>query len=123
MNRVLLLGAGKIGGAIAKFLSAAGGYEVVVGDADPAALRRIKQLDGVQTLTLSAIDQKALRQAMRGCNCVVSACSFAVNPGIAQAALESGISYFDLTEDRETTAAIRKVAASAKPGQIFMPQC
>ena len=46
-----------------------------------------------------------------------------LQPGIAQAALDSGISYFDLTEDRQTTALIRSLAQSAKAGQVFMPQC
>jgi saccharopine dehydrogenase-like NADP-dependent oxidoreductase len=54
---------------------------------------------------------------------VVSALSFALNPGVAQAALDAGLSYFDLTEDRETTTAIRRIAQHAKPGQAFIPQC
>lgn len=123
MNRVLLLGAGKIGGAIAKFLSSSGDYDVLVGDADPVALRRVEQMAGVKTLTLSATDGASVRQALRGRECVISALSFALNPGIAKAALEAGASYFDLTEDRQTTAAVREVAQSAKVGQIFMPQC
>src|SRR5689334_19026808 len=37
--------------------------------------------------------------------------------------LAVGASYFDLTEDVATTAAVREVAAEARAGQIFMPQC
>jgi len=123
MNRVLLLGAGKIGGAAARFLAASGDYDVLVGDADPAALRRLESYDGIRTITLSATDAPALRRAMADRQWVVSACSFSVNPGIAQAALDAGISYFDLTEDRHTTVLIRESAEKAKRGQIFMPQC
>ena len=42
---------------------------------------------------------------------------------MAQAALRAGASYFDLTEDIDTAGAIRGIAAAARPGQIFMPQC
>jgi saccharopine dehydrogenase-like NADP-dependent oxidoreductase len=60
---------------------------------------------------------------MQGRQAVVSALSFALNPGVAQAALDAGLSYFDLTEDRETTAAIRRIAQQARVGQVFVPQC
>jgi saccharopine dehydrogenase-like NADP-dependent oxidoreductase len=42
---------------------------------------------------------------------------------IAEVALEAGVSYFDLTEDVETTRSVRAIAEQAKPGQVFMPQC
>ena len=45
------------------------------------------------------------------------------NPVVAHAALISGASYFDLTEDITTTRRVREIADSARPGQIFMPQC
>jgi saccharopine dehydrogenase-like NADP-dependent oxidoreductase len=123
MYRVLVLGAGKIGSAIAQFLSGTGVYDVRVADADEASLRRVKQSANVSTLQLSAADPVALREAMHGQQAVVSALSFALNPIVAQAAFDTGLSYFDLTEDRETTAAIRKIAHAARPGQVFIPQC
>jgi saccharopine dehydrogenase-like NADP-dependent oxidoreductase len=60
---------------------------------------------------------------MQGCDCVISALSYRFNPGIAQAALEAGLSYFDLTEDVETTRCVKAISAAAAAGQIFMPQC
>ena len=123
MHRILLLGAGKIGSAIAQFLSNTGEYDVLVGDADEASLQRIERTALVRTQQLSAADPDALRRALQGRDAVVSALSFALNPGVAQAALDAGASYFDLTEDRETTAAIRRIAEQARPGQVFIPQC
>ena len=35
----------------------------------------------------------------------------------------AGVSYFDLTEDVETSRRVREIAKDAKPGQIYMPQC
>src|SRR5579864_3335778 len=121
MYRVLLLGAGKIGSAIAQFLSNTGDYDVLVGDADEPSLRRIEEIADVKTVQLSAADATVLRSAMKGRQAVVSALSFALNPTVAQAALEEGLSYFDLTEDRETSVTIRRMAAQAVPGQVFMP--
>ena len=76
MYRVLLLGAGKIGSAIAQFLSGTGDYDVCVADADEASLRRLKQSANVSTVQLSASDLTSLRQAMSDRQAVISALSF-----------------------------------------------
>ncbi len=120
---VLILGAGKIGSAIARFLCRAGDYDVAIGDLDPAALARLDADLNVTKLTVDVSDHAQLVKAMSGRKAVLSACSYSVNPGIAKAALWAGASYFDLTEDVATTRAVREVAGTAKPGQIFMPQC
>ena len=46
MHRVLLLGAGKIGRMIARFLMDSGDYELLVGDVNDAALKRVAKLTG-----------------------------------------------------------------------------
>ena len=56
MRKVLLLGAGKIGRMIARFLSNSGDYDVLVGDAEPAALSRIREVADVETMQLNADD-------------------------------------------------------------------
>jgi saccharopine dehydrogenase-like NADP-dependent oxidoreductase len=123
MHSVLLLGAGKIGGAIAKLLASTGDYDVLVGDVDAASLARLKEKTRIRTLRLDVSDAEALKRAMKGRQTVVSACSYVVNPGIARAAQQAGLSYFDLTEDVETTQLVRRIAAKARKGQVFMPQC
>ena len=50
MHRVLLLGAGKIGRMIAKFLVESGDYCVRVGDVDQSALRRLRRMLDVETI-------------------------------------------------------------------------
>src|SRR5687768_3224023 len=123
MHSVLLVGAGKIGTAIARFLSASGDFDVLVADQDQQALNRVGKMAEVQLTQLDVSNPAALSRAMSGRQSVVSAVSFNVNPTIAQAALEAGASYFDLTEDVATTKAIRKIAKQASRGQVFMPQC
>ena len=123
MHRVLLLGAGKIGRTIARFLARSGDYQVVIADADEAACQRMSSVADIGVLQLDATDRAALAAAMNDRDSVVSALSFRFNPLVAEVALETKTSYFDLTEDVETTRAVRRIAQKAKSGQIFMPQC
>jgi saccharopine dehydrogenase-like NADP-dependent oxidoreductase len=132
-HRVLILGAGKIGSAIARYLHRCGDYAVTLGDVDPVALSRVKDALGggggsgsISTVSLDVSDPASLVKAMAPIGSggsVISACSFAVNPGIAKACMAAGCSYFDLTEDVATTRAVKAVSAEARDGQIFMPQC
>src|SRR4051812_29555692 len=123
MDRILLLGAGKIGRAIAKLLANCGDYDVVVGDVDEGALARLRSVPRVTGLKLDVSDDAALAAAAKGAKSIISALSFTANPRVARAALAAGASYFDLTEDVETTRAVRQVSTDAAKGQIFMPQC
>jgi len=123
MHRVLLLGAGKIGRMIARLLADAGDYDLLVADADAESLERIARQSGVATCRLDATDRQQLTEAMQGRDSVLSALSFRFNPLVAEIALQSGVSYFDLTEDVATTREVRKLADRAAAGQIFMPQC
>jgi saccharopine dehydrogenase-like NADP-dependent oxidoreductase len=124
MHTTLLLGAGKIGQMIATFLATqSGDYRLRVGDVDPAALGRLRQITDVETVVVDVDRPGSLAAALEGCQSVISALSFHHNPLVARAALDAGASYFDLTEDIETAGAIRDLAARACPGQIFMPQC
>lgn len=123
MHRVLLLGAGKIGQMIARFLAATGDYRVLVADCDPLSLNRLGGATDVETVVLDAADADGLSSAMQDCDSVVSALNYRFNRLVAKVALDAGASYFDLTEDVRTAREVRRVARSAAPGQIFMPQC
>ena len=122
-QNVLLLGAGKIGRMISRFLVDSGDYDVLVGDYDTEALERLHEIVEVGTLQIDAGDHEQLLAAMKDRQVVISALSFRFNPRIAQATLEAGASYFDLTEDVETTRQVRRIAAKAAKNQVFMPQC
>jgi saccharopine dehydrogenase-like NADP-dependent oxidoreductase len=122
MHKVLLLGAGKIGNAVAKFLTRSGDFDVLVGDIDESALARLKEA-GIKAVKLDSSDSTQLADAMKGRQSVLSALNYSFNPTAAQAALKAGLNYFDLTEDVATTKAVKEVAHQARPGQIFMPQC
>jgi len=122
MNRILLLGAGKIGQMIARMLSSEG-YSILVGDINADAFSGLDQHDNIETRVIDVTDENQLIKDMVGCDAVISALCFEYNAGVARAALGAGISYFDLTEDNATTAAVREISESAGKDQIFMPQC
>ncbi|WP_087462471.1 saccharopine dehydrogenase family protein [Oleiphilus messinensis] len=121
-NRIMILGAGRIGCCIARILQHSKKYKLTVADSNTQALTELKQLK-FAVLTLDFADSKTLRNAFQGYDAIISAAPFHFNVGIAKAALKAGLSYFDLTEDVATTKAIRLLSSKAKNGQIFMPQC
>jgi saccharopine dehydrogenase-like NADP-dependent oxidoreductase len=129
MFPVMVVGAGRIGGSIAKLLHNSGDYEITVADHDTGALERVAAAVPMRLLKLEVdhdirhltTELRSLANGRRAA--VLSACSFDVNRFIARSALEAGVSYFDLTEDVETTRCVRELAGHASHGQIFMPQC
>ncbi len=123
MIPILLLGAGKIGAAVAKLLGRCGDYDVRVADADDRALQRLQGVPNVTPLRLSATHPDDLALAMSGRRAVLSALSFDTTPVVARAAHAHRLSYFDLTEDVAAARAVKALAAEAADGQIFMPQC
>lgn len=123
MFRVCLIGAGKIGTSIAKFLHQSGDYDVTVVDKQPEALRKVAETTGINTVPLDSHDADAMTALFKQHQAVVSACAFTENIDIAHSALAAGVSYFDLTEDNRCTEAIRALADRARPGQVFIPQC
>ena len=123
MQKVLVLGGGKIGIAVVKMLHHSGRYEVTVIDKDREAVARAQESVPVTAEVADVTDAATLQQKMTGMDLVISACPFDLNARIAEACLATGVSYFDLTEDVETTRAIDAIARQARDGQVFMPQC
>jgi saccharopine dehydrogenase-like NADP-dependent oxidoreductase len=120
MYEVLVLGAGKIGGAVVDMLAGSGDYAVAVADRDAAFLALVPP-DRAHRLQIDVADEAALAAAMRGKAAVLSALPFFHNPLVARIAAAGGAHYFDLTEDVATTRAVREAAENA--ATAFMPQC
>lgn len=120
MHRVVVLGAGKIGVAIAAQLVASGDYVVTLADRDGEALARRKP-DGVRGVAVDVSDPFALRTLLSGHDAVAVALPYYLNVRVAEAARAEGLHYFDLTEDVATARAVREIGAAAD--NVFVPQC
>lgn len=123
MHRVLLLGAGKIGRAIASFLHRCGDYQVTVADNSATTLQLLTEQTPVRAVEADIRSPTVLSTMLAECDSVISALSFVHNPFVAEAAVTAGCSYFDLTEDVATTRAVRAIADRCPSGCILMPQC
>src|SRR5438552_6359479 len=114
MHRVLLLGAGKTGRMIARLLVDSGDYAVTVGDVSSHACDLIAdRVPGVKVLPVDVASAAEVAKVVAGCDSVISALSYFLNRGVAEAALAAGASYFDLTEDVTTTRVVRQIAERA----------
>ena len=119
MTRVLLLGAGNIGVAIADLLIATKDFTVTVGDRDAQTLAALPDEVGRRPLDIG--DEGALADALHGVDVVINALPYFSSMPVARAAKVARVSYFDLTEDVGTARAIRELASDADCA--FMPQC
>jgi saccharopine dehydrogenase-like NADP-dependent oxidoreductase len=120
MKKLMLVGGGKIGQAIAELLGSTGDYALTVADRDAASLDRMPQ----KNVTLARMDiaeAHRLADAMEGHDIVVSAAPYTLTPVVAAAAKHAGAHYFDLTEDVESTRVVKSLADGAKTA--FVPQC
>ncbi len=120
MMKIALLGAGHIGQTIARLLHATGDYAVTVMDKNAAYLK-VLAAEGIATAEVDSESKTALMNAVRGKDAVVNALPYHLAITAAEAALECGCHYFDLTEDVAATKAIKEMAVGAKTA--FMPQC
>lgn len=113
-NDVRVIGLGKVGDLVALLLHDAG-FHVTAYDARPR--------DGLPfpVEAVDARDPASLRAALKGGQAVISCLPFDLNLGVADAANDVGLHYFDLTEDVPTTARVRQLAEQSE--SAFAPQC
>jgi saccharopine dehydrogenase-like NADP-dependent oxidoreductase len=125
-RKVLILGAGKVGGLVTCLLSTSGDYELDLASRRAETGSRLidkLQLGNVTAHEVDAGDADALARLMgsKRFDAVVSALPYHRNPLVADLAARLAINYFDLTEDIAVTRHIRKISEGAET--VFMPQC
>ena len=126
MQKVLILGAGKIGALISGLLAECRDYEVHVADVNGAAARSVvaaHALPGLRAHELDAQDPAALERHLRDypADAIISSLPFYCNIKVAEIARKVNAHYFDLTEDVAVTRAVR--AMSQGSSRAFVPQC
>ena len=121
MKKILILGAGKIGRIAAVMLKESGEYAVTLADSNGAMLEFCAKDNAATLIKVDVTDEAALTEVATGHDAILSTCPFYLNVAIARVAREVGASYFDVTEDVETTRAIREISKGA--AGAFVPQC
>jgi saccharopine dehydrogenase-like NADP-dependent oxidoreductase len=119
MRQIAVIGAGKIGSTIAALLASCGDYDVLLIDANAAALEG--HPGAIRTRTLAIEDPQALRPALAGAFAVLNAAPYHLTTVVAEAAKAAGAHYLDLTEDVAASRVVRDLAKGAKTA--FIPQC
>ena len=115
MNRITVLGLGKVGMLAARLLHNAG-FEVTGCDLVPP----VKPQPYALTM-LDVGDDNAVGEVFAASDAVLSCLPYHLNRRLAELAHRAGIHYFDLTEDVPTTQAIVELSKTAKG--LMAPQC
>ncbi len=109
-KQVMVIGAGKIGGAIALMLAATGDWQVTVADRSAEQLAKLDKHPAIEGLALDILNHGEVVNALKGRFAVLSAAPFHLTGRIAEAAREAGVHYLDLTEDVATTRMVERLA-------------
>jgi len=119
-TKILVLGAGKIGSAVATILQESGDFDVQIADVHKQILSS-EQYSDLKPFVLDVSDDMALRAALEGRDGVVSTLPYFLDIQVAEAAADTGVNYFDPTEDVQTARKIRSLAEGVN--SVFIPQC
>ena len=115
MHKIAVLGLGKVGTLASELLHAAG-FEVRAYDQ-----ARVKDDLPFTVESVDVSDAAADSGIFTDVDAVLSCLPYHLNAGLAEAAVEANIHYFDLTEDVPTTRRILELAQTAK--RLMAPQC
>jgi saccharopine dehydrogenase (NAD+, L-lysine-forming) len=114
MEKVVVLGLGKVGTLVALLLKECGfkvlGIDAIARDNAPVPME-----------AGDVTDKDFLQKIFSENDAVISCLPYHLNMKVAKSAYNTGIHYFDLTEDVPTTNFIRKLSGESKG--IMAPQC
>ena len=117
-KNVAVIGAGKIGSAIASMLAESGDYYVTVADSRPVSFKDLTfATHRIQSVQLDAREDMSLAAQFA----VINAGPHHLTRSIVEAALRDGCHYLDLTEDVGDANYIKMHAEKAP--KAFIPQC
>lgn len=95
--RIVLLGAGRVGGAIARDLAAGGEFHVTVVDRDPAALSRLDGTEGISVQEADLADAREVQRVVRDHEMVVGAVPGLMGFATLRTVLEAGKNVVDIS--------------------------
>ncbi|MDP9606258.1 saccharopine dehydrogenase family protein [Variovorax gossypii] len=118
IEKVLVLGAGKVGSTVADMIAEYHRLPVTLAD-----LRAGRGDEGdplVRRISLDVQSTEDLRAVLRAHSVVINCLPFFLAQRVALEAAACGVHYFDLTEDVAATKAIREISKTAT--SVLMPQ-
>jgi saccharopine dehydrogenase-like NADP-dependent oxidoreductase len=121
MKDIVVIGAGKIGTAVAGLLASTGDYQVTLADRSHEVLDRMDRDKYIQCEAVNVEDSSKLVDLLNGKFAVLNAAPFQLTTHIAEAAKAARLHYLDLTEDVASTRRVRALAADTNTA--FIPQC
>lgn len=126
MEKILVIGAGKIGTLIATLLASSKDYQVDLADIqiETDFLKSLSNtIPQIHRIQLDANNPQIIIDYLqkKPVKAIVSSLPFYCNLAIAQAAKVCNAHYFDLTEDTQVTGQVIEIAKDAK--SAFVPQC
>lgn len=110
MNRVIVLGSGRIGRAISYDLAALEGWEVTVADRSSTALNRIRARAPVQTVTADLTEPEELRRLVRDQDLVVGALPSFLGHRTLRTVIREGKPHVDISFFEEDPFGLRTSA-------------
>lgn len=114
IKKPLVIGAGGVGGLVARLLSESG-MEVTAMDREERKLPK-----GIKFIRGDVTSHEKLAKSFVGHDAVISCLPYHLTLTVARAAHQAGNHYFDATEDVETTREICQLAESAQA--VMIPQ-
>ena len=123
MKKVIVMGSGKIGSAIALLLSSHDDYCITLVDQFFSEKEFKKHDKNIKRVKMDSNDSAAFNDLLssQSFDAIISSLPYFCNLTVAKKAKQHHIHYFDLTEDVKTTEAIANIAQDAKT--VFAPQC
>lgn len=125
MQKIIVAGAGKIGSLISTLLLESNDYHVTLLDTNFSGqdVERLAETPLLRKAVVDVSDEKSLNAFLRDNphDAIISSLPFYCNLAVARSAKQFNLHYFDLTEDAEVTAAVKKMAEGAS--SAFVPQC
>lgn len=118
--KVVIIGAGRIGTALALLLREKPEFEILLADPTEPGRRRVKEL-GLPLADADPSHPARLDQLLTGADAVVAALPSSATPMVAAAARRHGTHYLDLGDDGAALEAIRREAEVAS--SCFVAQC
>ncbi len=124
-NKILILGAGKIGSLITCLLAKHDEYQVHLADIDLTSTRSFLNGIGVKVVLQEMDAQKEqdliAYVKLNNIDSIISGLPYYCNTKVVQIAADHNLNYFDLTEDVEVTRYVSEVSQGKKTA--FVPQC